>query len=180
LKHRLISRCCIAEIPASPGKKYLVLAKAGNDERVGCKFCEIVAGVRPAGIVYEDNSVAAFLDNRPLFPGHMLLIPKRHVETLGDLPEELLAPLFGAARLLSRAVETGLHAEGSFVAINNRVSQSVPHLHVHIVPRRRKDGLKGFFWPRQGYRDEGEMTEVRDALRRAVALLDNGGSRGES
>lgn len=158
----------------------MVLAKAGNDEMVDCKFCEIVAAARPAAIVYENTSVVAFLDSRPLFPGHMLLIPRRHIETLGDLPDDLLAPLFGAARLLSRAVETGLRAEGSFVAINNRVSQSVPHLHVHIVPRRRKDGLKGFFWPRQGYRDEGEMAEVRDTLRRAVALLDNGGSRGGS
>lgn len=147
---------------------------------VDCKFCEIAAGERPAAVVYESGDVVAFLDSRPLFPGHTLLMPRRHVETLDDLPDELVAPLFKAARLLSRAVETGLEAEGSFVAINNRVSQSVPHLHVHIVPRRRKDGLKGFFWPRQGYRDEAHMTEVRDALRRAAALLDNGGSRRES
>jgi histidine triad (HIT) family protein len=143
----------------------------------GCKFCGIAAGEAAAEIVYENGVVVAFLDSRPLFPGHTLLVPKRHVETLGELPDYLLAPLFGAARLLARAVEAGLEAEGSFLAINNRVSQSVPHLHVHIVPRRRKDGLKGFFWPRQGYRDETHMREVRDALRRAAALLDNGGSR---
>lgn len=147
---------------------------------VDCKFCEIAAGERPAEVVYEDSSVVAFLDSRPLFPGHVLLISRRHVEALSDLPDDLLAPLFGAARLLSRAVEAALEAEGSFVAINNRVSQSVPHLHIHIVPRRRKDGLKGFFWPRQGYRDEAHMLEVRDALRRAVALADNGCSRRES
>jgi histidine triad (HIT) family protein len=165
--------------PARARKKYAVVVKAGNHEIVDCKFCEIAAGERAPAIIYEDGAVVAFLDSRPLFPGHTLLIPKRHVETLSDLPDELLAPLFGAARLLSRAVEAGLKAEGSFVAINNRVSQSVPHLHVHIVPRRRKDGLKGFFWPRQGYRDEAHVMEVRDALRRAVALLDNGDSRGE-
>ncbi len=138
---------------------------------MNCKFCQIAAGTLDGGVVFEDESTLAFLDIRPLFPGHTLLIPKQHCETLADLPRELIAPLFANARLLARAMESGLAAEGSFVAINNRVSQSVPHLHVHIVPRRRKDGLKGFFWPRQSYRDEQQLAEVRDALRDAVRKL---------
>jgi histidine triad (HIT) family protein len=101
----------------------------------------------------------------------MLLIPRDHHETLADLPPELAGPLLMNARLLARAVETGLGAEGSFVAINNRVSQSVPHLHVHIVPRSPKDGLKGFFWPRQPYPSEAEMLAVRDKLRAAIQQL---------
>ena len=111
----------------------------------------------------------AFLDHRPLFPGHCLLIPKSHFETLSDLPEGLIKPFFFNVQLLARAVETAREAEGSFVAMNNRVSQSVPHLHVHIVPRRRKDGLKGFFWPRHKYANEAEMLEVQEAIRSAIA-----------
>lgn len=110
----------------------------------------------------------AFLDRRPLFPGHTLLVPRSHIATLADLPAELVAPLFLQAQRLASAVERAVGAEGTFVAINNRVSQSVPHLHVHIVPRRRGDGLKGFFWPRHGYRDAGHAAEVRDALRDAL------------
>jgi histidine triad (HIT) family protein len=142
---------------------------------VGCSFCDLIAGgtVTP---VFEDEHCFAFLDNRPLFPGHTLLIPRLHVETLADAPEALLAPLMANARLLARAVETGLGAEGSFVAINNRVSQSVPHLHVHIVPRRQKDGLRGFFWPRNRYRDAGHEAETREALSRAVEELRRGQS----
>ena len=121
--------------------------------------------------VFEDEISLAFLDHRPLFPGHMLLVPKAHYETLPDLPPELVGPLFQNAQLLARAVVEGLEAEGSFVAINNRVSQSVPHLHIHIVPRRPKDGLKGFFWPRGKYRDEAEMDAVRERLRAAVAAI---------
>jgi histidine triad (HIT) family protein len=138
---------------------------------VTCKFCEVVAGRSKAKIVFEDALTLAFLDARPLFPGHMLLIPRDHHETLADLPPELAGPLLMNARLLARAVETGLGAEGSFVAINNRVSQSVPHLHVHIVPRSPKDGLKGFFWPRQPYPSEAEMLAVRDKLRAAIQQL---------
>ena len=125
-----------------------------------CLFCRIVSGELPATIVYEDENSIAFLDHRPLFPGHSLLVPRNHVETLGDLPSTLLAPYFEAAQLLARAVESAMKAEGTFVAMNNRVSQSVPHLHVHVVPRRRKDGLKGFFWPRTKYKDDEEMNEV--------------------
>jgi histidine triad (HIT) family protein len=138
---------------------------------VSCRFCEIAAGAAEADIVLEDGATVAFLDARPLFPGHVLLVPREHHETLAELPEALLGPLFRNARLLARAVEAALGAEGSFVAINNRVSQSVPHLHVHIVPRKRKDGLKGFFWPRQSYRDDAQRGEVREALRQAIARL---------
>ncbi len=139
-----------------------------------CNFCRIAAGELPAGIVLEDGESIAFLDRRPVFPGHVLLIPKRHIETLSDLPDELIGPLFGNSRRIARAVERALGAEGSFIAINNRVSQSMPHLHIHIIPRRRKDGLKGFFWPRQAYRDEAHLAEVRDALQRVIQEQDSG------
>jgi histidine triad (HIT) family protein len=136
-----------------------------------CAFCRIVGGETPSHIVLEDAVSLAFLDDRPLFPGHTLLVPRTHVPTLADLPAELVAPFFGNVQLLARAVEQGLEAEGSFVAVNNRISQSVPHLHVHVVPRRSKDGLKGFFWPRQPYRDEAQMAEVRRRLHAAVVAL---------
>jgi histidine triad (HIT) family protein len=129
-----------------------------------CLFCRIVSGEIPAVIVYEDKNTVAFLDHRPLFPGHLLLVPREHFETLGDLPATQIEPLFKNAQLLSRAVESALEAEGSFVAMNNRVSQSVPHLHVHIVPRRRKDGLKGFFWPRTKYKSDEEMEIIREKI----------------
>ncbi len=122
-------------------------------------------------IVFEDDVALAFLDTRPLFPGHCLLIPKEHYETLIDLPALLVAPLFQNAQLLARAIEMGLKAEGTFVAINNRVSQSVPHLHIHIVPRHKKDGLKGFFWPRQSYKDEAAILAIQSTLRGAIAEL---------
>ncbi len=130
-----------------------------------CLFCRIVVGELPAKIVFEDDVSMAFLDHRPLFPGHCLLVPKRHFETLLDLPKELVDPFFQNAQLLARAVELVLEAQGTFVAMNNRVSQSVPHLHVHVVPRRKKDGLKGFFWPRNKYQSEEEMTSVQEAIR---------------
>jgi len=133
----------------------------------GCLFCRIVAG-EVAAAVFEDELTLAFLDHRPLFPGHCLLIPKTHYETLTDLPEDLIGPLFGNARLLAGAVEQGMESDGSFVAINNRVSQSVAHLHIHVVPRRKKDGLRGFFWPRQKYESAAEMERVRDTLRAAI------------
>ena len=136
-----------------------------------CLFCRIVSGELPAVIVYEDENSLAFLDHRPLFPGHTLLVPRDHVETLGDLSLELVGPYFEAAQLLTRAVETAMDAEGTFVAMNNRVSQSVPHLHVHVVPRRRKDGLKGFFWPRTKYKGEEEMQEVRGKIATAIKNL---------
>lgn len=134
-----------------------------------CAFCEIVAGRSPAHVVLDDDVALAFLDVRPLFPGHTLLVPREHHETLADLPAPLVGPLFERARLLSRVMEDGLGAAGSFVALNNRVSQSVPHLHVHVVPRNRKDGLRGFFWPRTRYADDAEAEAVADRLRSALA-----------
>jgi len=129
-----------------------------------CLFCQIAAKEVRSLIVFEDEQTLAFLDHRPLFPGHCLLIPKTHYETLGDLPAPLVTPLFAAAQRLSGAVEKGMAAEGSFVAINNRVSQSVPHLHIHIVPRRKGDGLKGFFWPRRPYPGPEAAREAQQAI----------------
>jgi histidine triad (HIT) family protein len=136
-----------------------------------CIFCRIIGGEMAGYAVLEDDVTLAFLDHRPLFPGHCLLVPKAHYGTLLDLPTTLLTPLMANAQLLARAVERGLEAHGSFVAINNRISQSVPHLHIHVVPRRRKDGLKGFFWPRQPYKDEGSMVAVQRTLRQAIAQI---------
>jgi len=134
-----------------------------------CVFCRIIAGEAPAHIVLNDESCLAFLDLRPLFPGHVLIVPRAHHETLADLPEALVGPLFSRVRRLARVMEEALGAAGSFVAANNRVSQSVAHLHVHVVPRNRKDGLRGFFWPRQRYRDEVHAAEVAATLRAALA-----------
>ena len=136
-----------------------------------CAFCRIIRGEEKAAIVFEDSVSLAFLDHRPLFPGHCLLVPKAHYETLADLPASLVGPLFQNAQLLERAIEEGLAADGTFVAINNRISQSVPHMHVHLVPRHRKDGLKGFFWPRQRYQDDAALRQVQEALRAAIARL---------
>ena len=142
-----------------------------NLSNVTCLFCQIVAGEVAARLVLEDEVSLAFLDHRPVFPGHCLLIPKDHYETLSDLPEGLVGSFFKNAQLLSRAVESALAAHGTFVAMNNRVSQSVPHLHTHVVPRRRKDGLKGFFWPRQPYQSTEEIETVQTAIRGALESL---------
>jgi len=136
-----------------------------------CTFCQIVAGSLAAPVVLESEPSLAFLDHRPVFPGHVLLVPRQHYETLADLPAEMLQPFFGDAQLMARAVEQAMEAEGTFVAMNNRVSQSVPHLHVHIVPRRKKDGLRGFFWPRQKYESPEEMERVRESILQAVRQL---------
>lgn len=135
-----------------------------------CTFCEIVAGRQPAHVVLDDEVAVAFLDARPLFKGHTLLVPRDHVETLGDLPPELVGPYFERAQRLARAMEdpAGMGAAGSFVAMNNRISQSVPHLHTHVVPRNRKDGLRGFFWPRTRYADDAEAAAVAARLRGAL------------
>jgi histidine triad (HIT) family protein len=137
-----------------------------------CLFCRIVSGELPATIVFEDEKSVAFLDHRPLFHGHTLLVPRQHFETLVDLPVSQVGPLFKNAQLLARAVESALDAEGTFVAMNNRVSQSVPHLHVHVVPRRRKDGLKGFFWPRTKYKSEDEMKVVQSKISKALEEIE--------
>lgn len=134
-----------------------------------CPFCEIVAGTRPAHIVLDDEVAVAFLDARPLFTGHTLLVPREHLETLADLPVERLGAYFERAQRLAGAMEDVFGAAGSFVAINNRVSQSVPHLHTHVVPRNPKDGLRGFFWPRTRYADDAEAAGVAARLRAAVA-----------
>jgi histidine triad (HIT) family protein len=134
-----------------------------------CTFCAIVAGDVPAHRVLEDDGFVAFLDIRPLFPGHVLVVPRPHVETLTDLPAADAGPLFERVRALAGAMELALGAQGSFVAVNNRVSQSVPHLHVHVVPRTKGDGLRGFFWPRQRYGSDEEAAAVADRLRSALA-----------
>lgn len=133
-----------------------------------CVFCEIIRGEIAAHTVLDDDVAVAFLDHRPVFKGHCLLAPRAHHETLTDLPDELIEPIFLRARLLAGAVERALEADGSFVAINNRISQSVPHLHVHVVPRRRKDGLRGFFWPRTRYASDAETSEYAERIRAAI------------
>jgi histidine triad (HIT) family protein len=134
-------------------------------------FCRIVAGDEQAEVVFEDEISLAFLDVRPVFPGHSLLVPRDHHETLGDLPDQLIEPYFRNARLLSIAVRDAMGAQGSFVAINNVVSQSVPHLHTHIVPRVKKDGLRGFFWPRTKYEHDDHAAETAAKVRAAVEAL---------
>lgn len=126
----------------------------------GCTFCSILAGDLPAHVVLDDDVVLAFLDVRPLFPGHVLVVPRHHVGTLTDLPAGEVGPYFERVRRLSEAVRAGTGAQGSFVALNNTVSQSVPHLHTHVVPRTKGDGLKGFFWPRSRYADDAHAAAV--------------------
>ena len=134
----------------------------------GCLFCRIIAGEIESEVVLDEPQAFAFLDHRPLFHGHTLVLPRHHHETLADLPADEVGPFFETVQRLSRAVPAAMGAEGTFVAMNNVVSQSVPHLHVHVVPRNRKDGLRGFFWPRTRYADDAEMTAVADTVRIAV------------
>ena len=138
-----------------------------------CAFCRIVAGELEAFKIYEDEDCLSFLDERPVFPGHSLLIPKKHYETIADLPPRLVGPVFSDVRLIARAVEAGLGADGAFIGINNKVSQRVPHLHVHIIPRHFKDGLRGFFWPRQKYADDTEARLIQEKLVAAARLIAN-------
>jgi len=133
-----------------------------------CLFCKIVAGEIATNIVDEGPDTIVFLDHRPVFPGHCLVVTKQHYETLLDVPTAMLGPLFSNVQRIARAVEIGLGADGTFVATNNRVSQSVPHVHVHVVPRRKKDGLKGFFWPRQKYESDDAARAMADAIRNAL------------
>jgi histidine triad (HIT) family protein len=140
-----------------------------------CAFCRLAEA--PDAVVFQDAKTTAFLDHRPVFPGHTLLVPRAHHETLADLPPELIEPLFRIVQLLSEAVEQAMGADGTFVAINNKVSQSVPHLHVHIVPRRRKDGLRGFFWPRQKYESDEQMREVAKRIREVVERVQTASRR---
>jgi histidine triad (HIT) family protein len=136
-----------------------------------CVFCSIAAGDVAADLVLETDDVVAFLDRRPLFKGHALLVPRRHVVTLPDLPAALRDPFLAAGQRLAAAMVEGLGAEGSFVAMNNTVSQSVPHLHLHVVPRTKGDGLRGFFWPRHKYADDAERGEYAARLRAVLANL---------
>ncbi len=138
-------------------------------ETENCIFCAIAWGREKAHKVFEDKCFLAFLDHHPLFPGHVLLIPRRHISTWMDVPDEWLKELAGNIRWLSEAVRTAMHAEGIFIANNNVVSQRIPHFHVHIVPRTRGDGLTGFFWPRQKYADEAEMERVAARIREEAA-----------
>jgi len=135
---------------------------------VACVFCQIVAGDAPAHVVLDDDVAVGFLDVRPLFPGHVLLVPRSHVTTLPDLPPDVVGPLFERAQRLAAAVVEGLGAQGSFVAMNNVVSQSVPHLHVHVVPRTKGDGLRGFFWPRTRYDSDEHAADVAARVRAAL------------
>ncbi len=130
-----------------------------------CAFCAIAAGRIPAHLVLDEGPIVAFLDRTPLFPGHVLVAPRAHRDTFLDVPAEELAPLFATAQRVARAVQSATGADGTFVAMNNVVSQSVPHLHVHVVPRRRKDGLKGFFWPRHRYGSDAEMADMAERIR---------------
>ena len=138
---------------------------------MACVFCSIVAGETDADLVWEDDDLVAFLDQRPVFKGHVLLVPREHVVTLPDLPARLRDPFLEAGQRLAAAMPAGLGAQGSFVAVNNTVSQSVAHLHLHVVPRTKGDGLRGFFWPRTKYADAAERAEYADRLR---AVLDGG------
>jgi histidine triad (HIT) family protein len=133
-----------------------------------CLFCSIAAGETPAVIVLDTPEVVAFLDHRPLFPGHTLVAPRRHVDTLRDLDGATRDVLFAEVQRVAAAVQDAMGAQGSFVAMNNVVSQSVPHLHVHAVPRNRKDGLRGFFWPRTRYADDAEAEAAAASIRAAL------------
>ena len=135
---------------------------------VGCLFCAIVAGEIEADTVLETEHMVGFLDHRPVFKGHVLLVPREHLVTLPDLPARLRDPFLEAGQQLATAMLSGLGAQGSFVAVNNTVSQSVAHLHLHVVPRTKGDGLRGFFWPRTKYVDDAERAEYAGKLRAAL------------
>ena len=158
----------VSPLPDGTYDALVVDARSHDDGSVGVEVT-IIAGRHPAHVVLDDDRVVAFLDARPLFPGHTLLVPREHRETLADLPTGELGPYFERAQRLARAMEHVLGAAGSFVAINNRISQSVPHLHTHVVPRNRKDGLRGFFWPRTRYADDAEAAAVAARLRAGLA-----------
>jgi histidine triad (HIT) family protein len=134
----------------------------------GCAFCELSAGAIPADTVYADDLVVAFLDARPVFKGHVLVVPREHYVTLADLPAVLIEPFFTVVRRISGTLPAALGAQGTFVAMNNIVSQSVPHLHVHVVPRTKGDGLRGFFWPRLRYESDAEASEYADRIKTAL------------
>ena len=147
------------------------LARHQSEEEVTCVFCSIVSGDTHAHVVLDDEHVLAFLDTKPIFFGHVLVVPKKHVVTLPELDPKEVGPLFARVQLLSAAVPAAMEAQGTFVAMNNVVSQSVPHLHVHVVPRTKGDGLKGFFWPRRKYDDEAHAQEVAARIRARASAV---------
>jgi histidine triad (HIT) family protein len=138
---------------------------------VKCVFCDVINGRLPSATVYSDPTAVAFLDHQPLFPGHVLVVPKAHYAVLADVPHDEVGPYFLVVQRIARAVESAMHADGVFVAINVKISQSVPHLHVHVVPRRKGDGLFGktFQWIRHRYPSEAAMREAQQAIQRALA-----------
>lgn len=141
-------------------KNQETLFKSGES----CTFCRIIKKEEEAYVLFEDSKTIAFLDLKPLFPGHMLLVPKEHYANIMEIPEQTIGPLFNNVKRLSLALEDSLGAEGEFIAVNNKVSQSVPHMHIHIVPRKFKDGLKGFFWPRYRYNNKEEILRVQEKI----------------
>jgi len=153
-------------MPAVPGARSHPQEGSAISE---CLFCDIIAGVVPAHIVLADDEVVAFLDSRPVFKGHVLVAPRKHVHTLADLPAARVGPYFLRVQRVSAVMPTALGSQGTFVAANNVVSQSVPHLHVHVVPRTKGDGLRGFFWPRQRYENEEEAAKYAERLRSALS-----------
>lgn len=157
-----------SDSPPHPARHVSPPVRVPLNRRVECPFCAVAAGPDRTRVVLEDETAVAFLDHRPLFPGHVLVVPRRHVETLTDLPAAELGPFFRRVQRVTAAVERAMSAAGSFVAANNRVSQSVPHLHVHVVPRNPHDGLRGFFWPRTRYPDEAHAVAVAERIRAAL------------
>jgi histidine triad (HIT) family protein len=133
-----------------------------------CVFCSIISGSTPAAVVLDETTVLAFLDASPVFPGHVLVVPREHHETLTDLPHTTVTDVFLAAQRIAVGVKNAMDAEGTWVSLNNTISQSVPHVHVHVVPRRRKDGLRGFYWPRQKYASTDEMLDIAAKISAAI------------
>lgn len=135
-----------------------------------CIIDSIVEGIIKSYKLFEDEDYIAFLDHRPVFPGHTLIAPKKHIQTLYELPEHLIHSCFSLVKTVGKAVEQGMNSEGTFVAINNTISQSIPHLHIHIIPRKKGDGLKGFFWPRVSYQNEEHLLSTQRNIKKYLAL----------
>ncbi len=154
---------------AEPSPRRASTAPQPQAQSAVCSFCDVAAGTATAAVVGEWPEAIAFLDRRPLFLGHTLVVPRVHVEQLADMPPALVGPLWTAVQQVARCVPVALEAQGTFVAMNNIVSQSVPHAHVHVVPRRRGDGLRGFFWPRRSYTGPEELEAVRSAIAATIS-----------
>ena len=171
-----------AQIHRSP-RTYLVkedespqeaLTDRGEGKNAGCDFCKVARNEVARRTVFQDDISVGFLDINPVFQGHCLLIPRKHYETIFELPKDQIGPLFFNAQLLAKAVKSGLSVDGIFLAVNNKVSQSVPHLHIHIIPRKYSDGLRGFFWPRTSYKSEEQKAEICNLIREAVKKIQDG------